>query len=91
MPTQAEWELAAGHMPKDADMNCGENKGTTPVAAYAQTISASGAIDMWGNVWKWTSTPIIAQTGKEKGQTVNEIKGGSWYSHRTNCRTENRS
>ena len=23
LPTEAEWELAAGHMPKDADFNCG--------------------------------------------------------------------
>lgn len=24
LPTEIEWELAAGHMPKDADFNCGE-------------------------------------------------------------------
>ena len=88
LPTEKEWELAAGHMPKDADMNCGEGKGTTPVTAYAQTLSASGAVDMWGNVWEWTSTAIIAQNGKEKGERVMAIKGGSWYSHRTSCRTE---
>ena len=23
LPTEEEWELAAGHMPKDADFNCG--------------------------------------------------------------------
>ena len=90
LPTEKEWEQAAGHMPKDADMNCGEGNGTTPVDAYKQTLSAAGAIDMWGNVWEWTSTKITAQNGKEKGQTVNAIKGGSWYSHRTSCRTEYR-
>ena len=90
LPTATEWELAAGHMPKDADMNCGEENGTTPVDAYKQTLSAAGAIDMWGNVWEWTSSEIIAQNGKEKGQKVNAIKGGSWYSHRTSCRTEYR-
>lgn len=56
LPTEREWELAAGHMPKDADMNAGGNNGLTPVTKYAQTKSASGAIDMWGNVWEWTST-----------------------------------
>ena len=23
LPTEGEWEFAAGHMPKDADFNCG--------------------------------------------------------------------
>lgn len=82
LPTEAEWELAAGHMPKDADMNCGEGNGTTPVTAYKQTLSAAGAIDMWGNVWEWTSTP--------KGDG-NAVKGGAWNTSRTNCRTENRA
>lgn len=82
LPTEKEWELAAGHMPKDADMNCGENKGTMPVTAYAQTLSACGAVDMWGNVWEWTST--------RKGQNNAAVKGGSWSTPRTDCRTENR-
>lgn len=82
LPTEAEWELAAGHMPKDADMNCGENQGLKPVDTYKQTLTASGAIDMWGNVWEWTSTK------KENG---NAVKGGAWNTPRTDCRTENRS
>ena len=82
LPTEAEWELAAGHMPKDADMNCGENKGIMPVDTYKQTLSAAGSIDMWGNVWEWTSTT------KDGG---NAVKGGAWNTKRTNCRTENRS
>ena len=90
LPTETEWELAAGHMPKDADMNCGTQKGIVSVNTYEKTITASGAIDMWGNVWEWTSTDIIATQGKEKGQKVKAIKGGSWYSHRTSCRTEYR-
>ncbi len=90
LPTAQEWEIAAGHMPKDADFNCGENKSTTPVTQYAKTLAACGAVDMWGNVWEWTSTKIIAQTGKEKGTSVYAVKGGSWYSKRTSCRTEAR-
>ena len=82
LPTELEWEYAAGHMPKDADFNCGENKGTTAVDAYKKTLSASGAIDMWGNCWEWTSTPNT----KNKNQMA--IKGGSWKSKRTDCRTE---
>ena len=83
LPTEVEWEFAAGHMPKDADFNCGEAKTTTPVDKYAKTLAACGAIDVWGNVWEWTSTKI---TEKE---TI-AVKGGAFDSGRTNCRTENR-
>ena len=81
LPTEPEWEAAAGHMPKDADFNCGENDGTTPVDAYAKTLSACGAVDMWGNVWEWTATAVGAQRA---------VKGGAWDSRRTSCRTESR-
>lgn len=80
LPTEAEWELAAGHMPKDADFNCGEHDGTTPVDAYAGTPGACGAVDFWGNCWEWTA-------GKAKGRRV--VKGGAYDSPRTLCRTEN--
>lgn len=86
LPTENEWELAAGHMPKDADMNCGENKGTTSVTAYSRTLSASGSIDMWGNVWEWTSTAKATA----QGQSEMAIKGGSWATPRSSCRTEYR-
>ena len=36
LPTESEWELAAGHMPKDADFNVGNIKeGRTSVEEYA--------------------------------------------------------
>ena len=90
LPTAEEWEIAAGHMPKDADFNCGENEGTTPVTQYSNTLSACGAVDMWGNVWEWTSSDIVAGTGAEKGKKVKAVKGGAWNSKRTSCRTEAR-
>ena len=82
LPSEEEWEYAAGHMPKDADFNCGEHKGTTPVGAYAETLSACGAVDMWGNCWEWTSTPLPDK------KDVMTVKGGAWNSSRTECRTE---
>lgn len=81
LPSEEEWELAAGHMPKDADFNSGEHDSTTPVTAYSGTLAACGAIDMWGNCWEWT-------TQKTRGSYA--VKGGSWKSDRMNCRTENR-
>ena len=81
LPAEKEWEAAAGHMPKDADFNCGEKEGTTPVDAYEKTLAACGAVDMWGNVWEWTSTAV---------GTRRAVKGGAWDSRRTDCRTEAR-
>ena len=83
LPTEAEWELAAGHMPKDADFNCGTHDGTTPVETYQQTLAACGAIDMWGNCWEWTATDVPEKTAAK-------IKGGSWKAPRMDCRTEHR-
>lgn len=87
LPNESEWELAAGHMPKDADFNCGISDGRTPVEQYADvTRGAHGAIDFWGNVWEWTSTV----RGFANGVTVFAVKGGAWNSARTDCRTEYR-
>lgn len=84
MPSESEWELAAGHMPKDADFNCGVANGRVSVEKYASlTRGAHGAIDFWGNVWEWTSTER-----NEEGTLG--VKGGSWKSARTDCRTEHR-
>lgn len=80
LPTAEEWELAAGHMPKDADFNSkGERDGLSPVDSFSSTLGACGAIDFWGNVWEWTST--------RKGSNA-LVKGGAWDSPRTRCRTE---
>ena len=87
LPSESEWELAAGHMPKDADFNCGVNDGRTPVEEYADaTRGAHGAVDFWGNVWEWTSTV----RSEADGGAVLGVKGGSWESERTDCRTEHR-
>ena len=78
-------------MPKDADFNCGERNGLSPVTAYSQTRGASGGVDYWGNCWEWTSTVRAITDGPCAGTTGNAIKGGSWDSHRMSCRTEYRS
>lgn len=87
LPSESEWELAAGHMPKDADFNCGVNMGRTSVDEYADvTRGAHGGVDFWGNVWEWTTTKRTNADGK----VVLGVKGGSWKSDRTDCRTEYR-
>ncbi len=81
LPTEEEWVLAAGHMPKDVSMNSDHvEKGLTAVNAYAQTTGACGGIDFWGNCWEWTST------ANAMGEYI--VKGGSWDSSRDACRSE---
>ena len=81
LPSEEEWILAAGHMPKDVAMNSGHvERGLTAVDAYTQSKGACGGIDFWGNCWEWTSS-----TDKD-GLYI--IKGGSWDSKRDDCRSE---
>ena len=81
LPSEEEWILAAGHMPKDVSMNSGNAKsGLTAVDAYNQSKGACGGIDFWGNCWEWTSS--TTQNG------LHIIKGGSWDSDRDDCRSE---
>lgn len=87
LPSETEWELAAGHMPKDADFNNHVADGRVSVNEYAtKTRGAHGAVDFWGNVWEWTST--VRETSN--GVNTLGVKGGSWKSARTDCRTEHR-
>ena len=81
LPSEEEWILAAGHMPKDVSMNSGHaERGLTAVDAYAQSKGACGGIDFWGNCWEWTSST--------NADELHIIKGGSWDSERDDCRSE---
>lgn len=81
LPSEYEWILAAGHMPKDVNMNADfvEN-GLTSVDAYATSKGNCGGIDFWGNSWEWTSTK------NDAGLYL--VKGGSWDSSHDACRSE---
>lgn len=81
LPSDEEWILGAGHMPKDVSMNSGYvESGLTAVDAYYQTTGACGGIDFWGNCWEWTSSTDTS------GSYI--VKGGSWDSDRDDCRSE---
>lgn len=53
---------------------------TTPVGSFPTGVSHYGCHDMAGNAYEWTSSIITATNGAERGQEVNDVRGGSWYS-----------
>jgi formylglycine-generating enzyme required for sulfatase activity len=65
--------------------NAGGN--TSAVGSYEAGKSGYGCYDMAGNVWNWCDTTILSTNGAERGKTVNEIRGGSWYANGNSCRS----
>ncbi|MBI2511117.1 MAG: SUMF1/EgtB/PvdO family nonheme iron enzyme [Opitutae bacterium] len=69
----------------DTIMSTGGN--TSAVGAYPASKSAYGCHDMAGNVFEWTTTVSTASNGAEAGQSVNQVRGGSWYANGTSGRS----
>lgn len=79
LPTEAEFEKAARgtdarRFPWGADFDAGKMRfgqdNIGPVGGYPAGASPSGALDMAGNVWEWTSSlfrpyPYVATDGRE--------------------------
>ncbi len=88
LPTEQEWEKAAGEMPEGAIINCGNiNSGVTSIYSYSDCRSKAGAIGMWGNVWEWTSS--IRKTYEDYNMMA--VKGGAFNSSLESSKTTNRT
>jgi formylglycine-generating enzyme required for sulfatase activity len=95
LPTEDEWEAAAGGTKGRAwpwgdefaggmCNGAGASTGTLPVESFPHARSAAGCFDMAGNVWEWTST---LEEGKDvdvlpDGPVNVIIRGGGWRSER---------
>jgi formylglycine-generating enzyme required for sulfatase activity len=87
LPTEIEWEWAAGGGkreypwapgkggPSDKLANYDGNiRATTPVGRYPDGATPEGLMDMAGNVWEWMENWHEDYVGKARS-----LRGGSWY------------
>jgi formylglycine-generating enzyme required for sulfatase activity len=80
--------------PRCANSLEGRVLATTPVGAYPEGVSALGIWEGAGNIWEWTSTvfrpyPYEDEDGREDKHSAERrvLRGGSWYSFESQCRS----
>ncbi len=100
LPTEIEWEWAAGGgkrkypwlpekgSPSDKLANYDNNVGiTTPVGRYPEGATPEGLMDMAGNAWEWMKNKYSYEIESRS------LRGGSWntYSYYLRCVARNRN
>jgi len=114
LPTEAEWEKAASwdastrtkrrfpwgnDAPTDRHANLGQTRyRPAPAGSFPGGAAPSGALQMIGDVWEWTSTEFTGYPGfrsfpyKEYSEVFFDdgykvLRGGSWATDPLACRT----
>jgi gamma-glutamyl hercynylcysteine S-oxide synthase len=102
LPTEGEWEVAAGGSNRDRANLDQISFGCAPAGAYADAASECGATQMLGDVWEWTSSDFTAYPGFAAfpypeysdvffGDAYKVLRGGAWATRRDVIRTSFRN
>ncbi|HEX3295042.1 MAG TPA: SUMF1/EgtB/PvdO family nonheme iron enzyme [Solirubrobacterales bacterium] len=102
LPTEAEWEAAAAGASRDRANLDEFSFGPAPAGAYRDGASETGAVQMLGEVWEWTSSDFTAYPGFEAfpypeysevffGDEHKVLRGGAWATRRDVIRTSFRN
>lgn len=94
LPTEAEWQLAAGSMAEKGRRypwgkekrlpKLAEAKACQKVGSYRENCSPAGCYDMEGNVWEWTSdnfptaNTVAAADDTQIAAATTKILKGGW-------------
>jgi iron(II)-dependent oxidoreductase len=97
LPSEQEWEAAcAGAAPQRANLDQ-LSFGTSRAGSYSDAASDWGALQMFGDVWEWTSSDFLAYSGFKAfpypeysevffGDGYKVLRGGSWATRRATIR-----
>ena len=102
LPTEGEWEAAAAGSDRERANLHQLSFGCAPAGAYADAASDSGAVQMLGDVWEWTSSDFTAYPGFAAfpypeysevffGDSHKVLRGGAWATRRDVIRTSFRN
>ncbi|MCW2547682.1 MAG: egtB [Mycobacterium sp.] len=88
LPSELEWEKAAAGTRRPANLG-GDALRPAPVGAYPDGASDYGVEQLLGDVWEWTSSPLVPWPGFQPmiydnysapffGPDYRVLRGGSW-------------
>lgn len=94
LPTELEWEAAATGADRDRANLDLLAFGCAPAGAYGDAASESGAVQMLGDVWEWTSSEFGGYPGFSAfpyaeysevffGDGYKVLRGGAWATRRS--------
>ncbi|MQA73326.1 MAG: ergothioneine biosynthesis protein EgtB [Solirubrobacterales bacterium] len=102
LPTELEWEAAAAGADRERANLDQLAFGCAPAGSYGEAASGSGAVQMLGDVWEWTSSELAGYPGFAAfpypeysqaffGEGHKVLRGGAWATRRDVIRTSFRN
>jgi ergothioneine biosynthesis protein EgtB len=90
LPTEAEWEAMAEDLPVQG--NFADSGALRPLAPCTTSNAEHGPVQMFGDVWEWTSSPYVGYPGYRPAKSaLGEYNGkfmcGQWVLRGGSCAT----